>query len=571
MIADWDLGYKIRGRYLIQDIKRGGMGVVYICYDEFAQKYLALKTFQLSSPQDLKLILKNFIREARTWISIGPQHHVVEAYYILNLETEYGILPLIAMEFIKGDKTYGASLEGWIRKAGLTIELVLLFAIDICSGMIQIQKKLSQLNREFIHRDLKPQNILISHEGSLKITDFGIAKVFNELLFVRNSFPTSSLTPSDSLSFGITNFICGTPPYMSPEQCIGQRTIDQRSDIYSFGCILYEMCTGHYIFKAGSSAEFISKHIADPPIPINNWNSDFPNDLIILIERCLSKVPSDRPCNFEEIRSILKSILNKMGPSRGLLFFTFGLSGLTEKPRLKTDWGMKKEDEIYLLGSVLGIDYLIENGLILRKEEFENIQKEHQIRIANAEEKENRERMNKVSEYALAGDSYIRLAESAENDEKINLIRSAISQYNLAKELIPNDSRIIFRLGLANCDLARIIRGRNETLSDDLIALSIEEYNAIMEEQRTPILDEIGDVRYLLPFHAMYYRGLSYLVKEDWEKGAEDFKGLFLWLKNSNIPEFNSYIKIIGEKTAEVFQAVLGEMNKRGLKLREID
>jgi serine/threonine protein kinase len=129
MLEKWKIGENIQNIYKIQDIKKGGMGVVYLCHDTFRDSPIALKTFLFESAQEQKQILSSFVREAKTWISIGHERNVVEAYYIVNVEIEEGIIPFIAMELIQGHPLYGASLWGWIRNPALNIELILLFAI----------------------------------------------------------------------------------------------------------------------------------------------------------------------------------------------------------------------------------------------------------------------------------------------------------------------------------------------------------------------------------------------------------------------------------------------------------
>jgi len=555
-------GNRIEGRYLVSDVKKGGMGIVYICHDELYDMPIALKTFQFESTQNWKFILGSFVREAKIWVSIGYDMNVVQAYYVINVEKDRRIIPYLALELVKGHPLYGTSLSGWIRNSALDIELVLLFAAEICSGMVHIQKKLSRTKSDFVHRDLKPQNILISREGSIKITDFGLAKVLQEHVLQIVSIPQSFLTSDGYFTAGFTKAGCGTPPYMSPEQCIGKHRLDQRSDIYSFGCILYEMCTRHFIFQASSPDEFIQKQISAHPIPPRFWNPNIPKPLVSIINQCLQKNPKDRPQSFEEVlNSIMQIIKNKK--YRLLQFIMFGFSGFTNKPRVKSDWGMDEFNEALLLGKSYGIDYIIKQGLVSCKDEFDEIVKEYEI--SNEGRRKVREQKKSIEdayELVATGDSLFLLAEAVETHERTKLIRSALSKYQFAHQLTPTDPRISFRLGMAYSDLANLVRKGNKSLSEDLIKIAIVEHESVLMQEMTPTLDVIGSIYYLLPFHALYYKAAALTIRGDLESAAKDFKALLFWLQRCDLSKFPDSSEQLKQNTTKVLQLVLRRMTK---------
>jgi serine/threonine protein kinase len=139
-----------------------------------------------------------------------------------------------------------------------------------------------------LHRDLKPDNILVTSKGVTKLLDFGLAKVVNKA----DSDSTSSLEGK----------LIGTPAYMSPEQALG-KLVDERSDMFSFGAVLYEMLSGNRAFRGNSSAEVLSAVLHDDPIPVSA-----PLDVERIVMRCLRRAPTERYENISEVRSVLTQV-----------------------------------------------------------------------------------------------------------------------------------------------------------------------------------------------------------------------------------------------------------------------
>ncbi|GAF80597.1 unnamed protein product, partial [marine sediment metagenome] len=185
----------------------------------------------------------------------------------------------ITMEYVSGQ-----DLKGLIRQSGkLGIETALSFAKQICEGLSEAHKT------GVIHRDLKPSNIMIDREGNVRIMDFGIARSLKER--------------------GITGagVMIGTPDYMSPEQAEA-KAVDQRSDIYSLGVILYEMVTGRVPFEGDTALSIAMRHKGEAPKNPKEYNAQIPDDLSHLILKCLEKDKDSRFQSAGELRSELENI-----------------------------------------------------------------------------------------------------------------------------------------------------------------------------------------------------------------------------------------------------------------------
>lgn len=482
----------------------------------------------------------------------GSEMEIVEAYNVFHIPvTEDLNVPYLTMELVKGHPNFGNSLKEWIHNSGLDLQLTLYIAYSICSGMIKAQKKLGGSTSDFVHYNLKPQNILISHEGSIKITDIGFGEGFKKTILRGMSFNSSNKTEYSNSFFGITNAAFGTPPYMSPEQCIMMESCDRRSDIYSFGCILYEMCTKKYVFQAKSTKAFITKHVYENPTPPKEWNPKIPDSLDKLIQDCLAKNPDERPQNFEQVRDSIGQIIKNEGMPSGIGFWLFGLSFFSENPRVRSDFHMKDEEETYLLGKSRGLDHIIKQGLIEDEAEWDKIviKRESSALKRSAESKENK-LMGEVHEHLHVGDALFKLAESSnDRKEEEKIIRSALSKYHSADRLVRSNPHICFRLGLAYFDLSQIIRKKNIQLHNELIRLAINKHNTTLNAKMTPALDVIGNTSYILPYHALWHRAAAYAAKEYFEKALQDLKSLLSWIDEAELPDLNHFIEELKENT----------------------
>ncbi len=262
------------GRYeIIEELGKGGMGRVYRVEDKKTKEEIALKLIKPEIATDKKTI-ERFRNELTTARKI--RHKNVCGMF--DLGEEKG-LHFITMEYISGQ-----DLKGLIKQsAPLSVVRTIMVAKQICEGLIEAHKL------GIVHRDLKPSNIMIDKEGDIKIMDFGIARYLK--------------------GKGITGagVMIGTPEYMSPEQ-VEAKEVDQRSDIYSLGIILYEMTTGKLPFEADTPFAVGVKQKSEEPENPKDINPQIPEDLSRVILKCLNKDKGNRYQNAGEVQSELENI-----------------------------------------------------------------------------------------------------------------------------------------------------------------------------------------------------------------------------------------------------------------------
>jgi serine/threonine protein kinase len=262
---------------ILEALGTGGMGTVYRVYDRKLEEEVALKLIKPEISANRKAIerFKNELKVARK-----ITHKSVCKMYDLG-ESEGA--SYITMEYVTGE-----DLKSVIYRMGtITVAKAVSIAMQIAEGL----REAHQL--AIIHRDLKPGNIMIDKEGNARIMDFGIAR----------SIAEKGITG--------TGVMIGTPEYMSPEQVEGTE-VDQRSDIYSLGVILYEMLTGNVPFKGETALSVALKHKTEAPREPAELNTRIPEDLNRLILRCLEKDRENRYQNAEEVRSELDRIESKV-------------------------------------------------------------------------------------------------------------------------------------------------------------------------------------------------------------------------------------------------------------------
>ncbi|WP_244833217.1 Stk1 family PASTA domain-containing Ser/Thr kinase [Clostridium sp. BJN0001] len=269
-------GIILGDRYeLVEKIGEGGMSVVYKAKCHKLNRFDAVKILKKEFA-DNKEIVEKFKGEA-TAIAALSDNNIVN---ILDVGTQDG-LNYIVMEYVKG-----STLKEVIKKLGkMNYE-------EAVTVSIQIAKALDCAHRNnIIHRDVKPQNILVSEDGTIKVTDFGIAK----------SATASTITN--------TTKIIGSAHYLSPEQARGS-FIDCRTDLYSLGVVLYEMVTGVLPFEADTAVTIALKHLQEEPVPPKDINSKIPESLNQLILKAMQKEPSKRYQTAKEMIADLERIKN---------------------------------------------------------------------------------------------------------------------------------------------------------------------------------------------------------------------------------------------------------------------
>jgi len=268
------VGTTFAGRYqVIEELGRGGMGVVYKVLDKEIKEYIALKLLNPEVAAD-KTTVERFRNELKFTRKIT--HKNVCRMYDLNKEKENYY---ITMEYMPGE-----DLKSSLRRVGqLSAGKAIFIATQVCEGLVEAHRL------GVVHRDLKPQNIMISKEGNVHIMDFGIAR----------SLKAKGITE--------TGMMIGTPHYMSPEQVEG-RDVDQRSDIYSLGVILYEIVTGRLPFGGETILSIAVKQKTETPPSPRALNPKISEEFSRVILRCMEKEKNKRYQEAEDLLTELKNI-----------------------------------------------------------------------------------------------------------------------------------------------------------------------------------------------------------------------------------------------------------------------
>lgn len=250
-------------RYQLQDpIGRGGMATIYRGQDMRMERTVAIKVLREVYSTDPKFVTR-FQREAKAASSL--QHpNIVQVYDYGQSDGNY----FIVMELIEG-----TDLRRYLRSRGvLAIDRAIIIAHDVALGLGAAHR------RAIVHRDVKPQNVLVGRDGSIKLTDFGIASVYKDINAER--LTTTGMT-------------LGTVQYYAPEQAQGE-IVSPAADVYALGIVMYEMLTGRTPFDGDTPVAVAMQHIQDTPAPPTQLNPNIPPALEEIILRCLEKVPEMR-------------------------------------------------------------------------------------------------------------------------------------------------------------------------------------------------------------------------------------------------------------------------------------
>ncbi len=271
----------VGNHYLIEsEVGRGGMAVVYRATDLRLHRTVAIKVL----PPDVAFngdVRTRFIREAQTAAQLS--HPNIVPIYAVD-DNDGGSLVYFVMAFIDGE-SLGIRLS---REGAWPIERTVRVLRDVADALAYAHA------RGVVHRDIKPDNILIDRaSGRPMVTDFGIA---------RAAAGESRLT--------VTGVAVGTPAYMSPEQALGEREVDGRSDLYSLAVVGYHMLAGDTPFKAANTPAMLVKHVSERPLPIRKRRPEVPKYLALSIDRALSKKPDDRFADAAEFRDALDGAMS---------------------------------------------------------------------------------------------------------------------------------------------------------------------------------------------------------------------------------------------------------------------
>jgi len=280
------IGRTLAHYQVVSSLGAGGMGEVYRATDTKLQRDVALKVLPPDTAADPDRLAR-FQREARAVAALNHPHIVT----IFSVEEADGI-HFLTMELIEGQ-----SLDRLMPPGGLPAAQIIEIAKAVADALSAAHEK------GIVHRDLKPANVMVTHDGRVKILDFGLAKDVSA-----QSFGDATLTSAQTQA----GVVMGTPAYMSPEQISG-RALDHRTDIFSLGVLIHEMCTGRRPFTGHSSAELTSAILRDDPPSITESRADLPSDLARIVRRCLEKDPRYRVQTARDISNEFRDLARLSG------------------------------------------------------------------------------------------------------------------------------------------------------------------------------------------------------------------------------------------------------------------
>ena len=274
------IGTVLSGRYVVEEIVgTGGMAVVYRAWDSKTKRIVAIKVLRAEFQQDAEF-LRRFSREAEAASQVSHEN-IVGMYDVgQDGDTRY-----IVMEFIDG-----TTLKSMIRQMGhLGPDAVVRMGIRILAAVDHAHKN------GIVHRDIKPQNILVDPQGVVKVADFGIARM--------KAQQTTRIADVNSSALGSVH-------YISPEQASGE-VADEKSDLYSVGIVLYEMLAGHVPFDGDTAVSVALKHVSEEPRSLREEDPDIPKAIDEVVLRALSKKPEDRYQTAAEMAADLRKALGR--------------------------------------------------------------------------------------------------------------------------------------------------------------------------------------------------------------------------------------------------------------------
>ncbi|WP_051670819.1 serine/threonine-protein kinase [Bryobacter aggregatus] len=284
----------IRGQYEVQqEIGSGGMGKVYQAKDLKLGRTVAIKALHAAAGGNEER-RRRFLLEAQ---SASALNHP-------NIITIFDIIEENGADYMVMEYLPGKTLLDLIPRGGMRFPQVIQLGVQIADGLAAAHAA------GIVHRDLKPGNIIVSDRGFVKILDFGLAKL-------AESTPSDDPDATTDAPLTVEGSILGTLSYMSPEQAQGKK-VDARSDVFSFGAVLYEMTTGQRAFPGKSSALILTSVLRDEPKSLAELAPDAPPDFAHAIWKCLRKEPDERWQTMEELHRVLLAL--KQGSDSGVLY-----------------------------------------------------------------------------------------------------------------------------------------------------------------------------------------------------------------------------------------------------------
>ena len=274
-------GTQLGAYQIVSALGAGGMGEVYRAHDPRLRRDVAIKILPNADPERRQ----RFEREA----------HAIAALNHPNIVTIYSVEEADGVPFLTMELVDGRPLSESVPAEGMPLDRLLAIVVPLANALSVAHEK------GITHRDLKPANVMIGADGRVKILDFGLAKLqeVSATAAGATTLPTEPITGEGR--------VVGTVAYMSPEQAEG-RTIDARSDLFSFGVMLYELATGRRPFRGDSSMSVIASILRDSPAPVTERRPHLPRELSRIVKRALAKDPEQRYQTAKDLRNDLKTL-----------------------------------------------------------------------------------------------------------------------------------------------------------------------------------------------------------------------------------------------------------------------
>ncbi len=304
-MARWQAGDAIAGRWHVHDVLAGPFGVVYVVFDGESGEVFAAKAFSDVLLQWDRILPHRFKKEALQWLKLGHHQNLVHPRFIRSVDG----CPLLFFEYV-----CGTNLGQWIGTANLTDDpvMVLRLALQLCDGL-----EFAQSNGIGAHRNIKPENCLITPQHVLKITDLGLSKALDDSLIAasvdarvvvraRTRADLAELVHGRRAEDGQTG--AATAIYLAPEQFAGSKHVDRRADIYAFGVLLFQMVTGTLPFVATSWMEYERLHKTQQPPLLPQRHQLFGE----VIYGCLAKDAPRRFTDFAAVRQQLAQLYRSL-------------------------------------------------------------------------------------------------------------------------------------------------------------------------------------------------------------------------------------------------------------------
>jgi serine/threonine-protein kinase len=323
------IGRTVSHYTVLEKLGAGGMGEIYKAQDTRLNRFVAMKVLSTANAGDVER-RRRFVQEAQAASALNHP----------NIITIHDVLSTDGLEFMVMEFVSGVTLDDLIPKHGLNVQKSLDIAVQIADALQTAHAA------GIVHRDLKPANVMVTGTGLVKVLDFGIAKLTGPSPAAGS---TDETLPIDS-PMTIEGSILGTVSYMSPEQAQA-KSVDPRSDIFSFGLVVYEMLTGQKAFSGDSALSTLSSILRDEAKPIGELVSGVPPELEQIVHRAMRKDPDQRWQSMQELRAALMVL--KLKADSGVLHTQVG--GPPAPP-------VKKKSHVPLLATVAALVVLVGGG-----------------------------------------------------------------------------------------------------------------------------------------------------------------------------------------------------------------